>query len=91
MPVLDNNPAMTSIENEMKLREAFSQVLSIPPESITDEVAYEKTEAWDSVAHMALVAAIDIAFNIMMDTDDVLDMSSFGKAKEILQKYGVAV
>jgi hypothetical protein len=36
------------------------------------------------------VAAIDDAFEIMMDTDDVLDMSSFKKAKELLGKYGIA-
>ncbi len=38
---------------------------------------------------MALVAAIDDKFDIMLDTDDVIDMSSFGKAREILTKYGV--
>jgi len=82
---------MAFTENEIRLREAFSRVLSIPADRICDEIAYEATEAWDSVAHMALVAAIDSEFSIMMDTDDVLDMSSYFKAKEILQKYGVAV
>ncbi|MFE5278869.1 hypothetical protein [Bacillus cereus] len=38
---------------------------------------------------MALVAEIDDQFDIMLDTDDVLDLSSFAKAKEILQKYDI--
>ncbi len=38
---------------------------------------------------MALVAALDDAFSIMLDTDDVIDMSSYKKAKEILSKYGI--
>jgi hypothetical protein len=25
----------------------------------------------------------------MMDTDDVIDMSSYGKARQILTKYGI--
>ncbi len=38
---------------------------------------------------MALVAAIESAFDIMLDTDDVIDMSNFAKAREIVTKYGV--
>jgi hypothetical protein len=38
---------------------------------------------------MALVAALDETFDIMLDTDDVIDMSSYGKAREILTKYGI--
>jgi acyl carrier protein len=52
-------------------------------------VEYGKTPGWDSVAHMSLVAEIENSFDIMLDSDDVIDMSSFGKAKEILAKYDV--
>jgi acyl carrier protein len=78
-------------ENEMKLRSAFSQALQLQMSEIHDDIAYEKTKGWDSVAHMALIAAIDSSFDIMMETDDVIDLSSFAKAKEILSKYGVQV
>ena len=33
-----------------------------------------------------MVAAIEDAFDIMMDTDDIIDFSSFEKGKEILEK-----
>jgi acyl carrier protein len=75
--------------NEQKLRTIFAEVLGIPEEQVVDDLQYNSIPEWDSIAHMALVAAIDEAFDIMMDTDDVIDMSSFAKAKEILQKYGV--
>lgn len=45
---------------------------------------YQEVETWDSVGHMALVAAIEDAFDIMMDTDDIIDFSSYEKGKEIL-------
>lgn len=38
---------------------------------------------------MALIAALEDEFDIMIDTDDVIDMSSFAKAREILAKHGV--
>lgn len=52
---------------------------------------YQDIEAWDSVGHMGLISALEDAFDIMMDTDDIIDFNSFEKGKEILAKadYGV--
>jgi len=75
--------------NEQKLRKIFAETLGIDESQVTDELTYNSIPEWDSVAHMALVAEIDDQFDTMLDTDDVLDMSSFAKAKEILAKYGV--
>jgi acyl carrier protein len=38
---------------------------------------------------MSLVAAIEDAFDIMMEMDDIIDLSSYEKGKEILKKYEV--
>ena len=70
-----------------RLKEVFAAALGIDKESVTDELRYNAIEAWDSVAHMSLVAEIEDAFDIMLDTDDIIDMSSFAKAKEIVAKY----
>ena len=55
------------------------------------ELKYQGIEAWDSVGHMNLIAALENEFEIMFDTDDVIDFSSYEKGKEILAKaeYGV--
>ena len=45
---------------------------------------YQQIPNWDSVGHMGLIAAIEDAFDIMMDTDDIIDLSSYEKGKEIL-------
>jgi len=76
--------------NEERLKKAFAAVLSIPIETIGDTLAFKECQTWDSIAHMALVAAIDTEFGTMMETEDIIDMSSFKKAKEILAKYGIA-
>jgi len=39
---------------------------------------------------MALVAALEEQFGIMLDTDDIIDMSSVAKAKELWGKYDVS-
>lgn len=76
--------------NTEKLRVVFAEALDIDVALITDELTYNSIPEWDSVAHMALVTEIDDQFDIMLDTDDVLDMSSFAKAKEILVKYDIS-
>lgn len=76
------------MNNREKLVKAFSDALGVQTEEVTDSLSYGGVE-WNSVGHMALVAAIESAFDIMLDTEDIVNMSSFKKAKEILEKYGV--
>jgi len=77
------------MKNLEKVRLVFSETLKLPPDRIVDDLAYNSVQEWDSVAHMALVAALEEAFDFMFEIDDVLEMSSFAKAQEILKKYGV--
>ena len=74
-----------------KLRTTFAASLDLPIESITDDLQYNTIPQWDSIGHMALIAAIEQAFDILIETDGLIDMSSFLKAKEIVAKYGVVL
>lgn len=70
-----------------KVKAVFVKALGIDESIISDELKYNEIEQWDSVAHMILIGEIEDAFDIMLDTDDIIDMSSFAKAKEIISKY----
>ncbi|MCU4674753.1 acyl carrier protein [Catenovulum sp. 2E275] len=70
-----------------QLKTAFVTALGIEDSEVTDSLAYSEHAKWDSTAHMVLIAEIESQFEIMLDTDDIIDMSSFAKAKEILAKY----
>ena len=50
---------------------------------------FQAIPAWDSVGHMGLVAALEETFDIMLEPDDIVDLSSFAKGKELLGKYGI--
>ena len=73
-----------------KLKNAFGNVLGVRPDGDFESLAYGQTPGWDSVAHMALIAEIETVFDIMLATDDVIGMSSFTKAKEIVSRNGVS-
>ena len=75
--------------NEQKLRTIFAESLGIEESNVTEDLTYNSIPEWDSIAHMALIAEIDDQFDTMLDTEDVLEMSTFAKAKEILAKYDV--
>ena len=54
---------------------------------MTDELTYNTIPQWDSTAHMVLIAELENVFDVMLDTDDIIDLSSVAQAKIILQKY----
>ena len=74
-----------------KLKNAFITALGVSPDGDFDSLAYGQTPGWDSVAHMTLVAELEAAFDIMLSTDDVIGMSSFSKAKEIVARNGATL
>ncbi len=75
--------------NSEKLKKIFADSLGINKEMITADLQYNSIQEWDSVAHMALIAELEENFDIMLDTDDIIDMSSPVKAKLILIKHDV--
>jgi len=78
------------MSNLEKYNKAFMDTFEITEDQLAG-LKYQDIEAWDSVGHMGLIAALEEAFDIMMDTDDIIDLSSYEKGKELLAKeeYGV--
>ncbi len=78
------------MSNLEKYTNVFVETFEVSPEE-AQNLKYQDIEAWDSVGHMGLISALEDEFDIMMDTDDIIDFNSFEKGKEILAKadYGV--
>lgn len=73
---------MTNLE---KYSEVFCKTFEITADKLAG-LKYQDIDAWDSVGHMTLVANLEDAFDIMMETDDIIDLSSYEKGQEILAK-----
>jgi acyl carrier protein len=74
-----------------KLIECFVHTFAIDRGRVVPALAYQSIQEWDSIGHMALVTEIEDQFNVTLDTDDIVGMSSVGKVIEILGKHGVAL
>ena len=71
---------MTNLE---KYAQVFCETLQVSENQLPG-LKYQAVELWDSVGHMSLVAALEDAFDIMMETDDIIDLSTYEKGMEIL-------
>ncbi|HEY6881552.1 MAG TPA: acyl carrier protein [Polyangiales bacterium] len=75
---------------EDRLKKVFTSALGLAADVDPTSLAYAQNPVWDSVAHMQLIGALESEFDIMLETDDVIAMSSFQEAVRIVRKYGVA-
>lgn len=78
------------MSNRNKYDEAFKEALEVTDEQLIG-LAYQDVPAWDSVGHMGLIDAIETAFDIQIDSDDIVDFNSYDKGIEILKKYDVVI
>lgn len=78
---------MTNLE---KYNKVFIENFEVS-ESQLLELAYNSHESWDSVGHMALIADLEESFEIMFDMEDIVDLSTYEKGKEILERYEISI
>ena len=79
---------MTNLE---KYDKAFMTNLKVTKEELPD-LKYRGFAAWDSVAHMDIIADLEDAFDMMMEMKDILDLNSYVHGKDVLREiYGVNI
>jgi acyl carrier protein len=80
-----------TLTNKQRYDKVFMDALNLRPEDINDALIYNSVAAWDSVGHMSMMAALEAEFDIMLETDDIIDFSTYRKGMEILAKYDIAL
>lgn len=66
--------------------EIFKELFSVPDDIDKELLIYNEYEGWDSIGHMTLVGELENKFDCMLEMDDILDMSSFNKIVEIMER-----
>lgn len=77
---------MTNIE---KYKKSFLESLSIEKDVFNENLKYNDIPEWDSIGHMTLMSSLEDVFKITLETDDIVDFSSYKKGLEILKKYNL--
>ena len=77
------------MNNKNKYQDIFIKSLSINSNKFNENMKYNEIPEWDSIGHMTLMSGLEEGFNITMDTDDIVEFSSFKKGITILKKYKI--
>ena len=77
---------MTNLE---KLESIFCEVFSVETSSLSSNFDKNTVENWDSVHQLYLTTALEDEFDIMLDAEDILDITSFENVKKIIRKYEI--
>ena len=77
------------MNNKQKYQNIFVKSLSIETGKFNENIKYNEIPEWDSIGHMTLMSGLEEGFSITMETDDIIDFSSFKKGLETLVKYKV--
>lgn len=67
-----------------KLNKIFSRILELDESKISDDLSINNVPSWDSINQMALIAAIEEDFEIELTFDEISDMTSVKKIKDIV-------
>ena len=77
------------MKNKNKYIEVFIKSFSLDKKKFNEKIKYQDIPEWDSIGHMTMISNLEEAFKISIDTDDIIDFSSFKKGMQILKKYKV--
>ncbi len=79
------------MSNLESYKSAFVEGLGIDESKVEETLKYNDIPEWDSIGHMTLISNLEEKFKITIETDDIVDFSSFEKGKEILSKYKIKI
>lgn len=77
------------MKNKKKYIDIFIKSLSIDKKKFNEKLKYNDIPEWDSIGHMTLMSELEEGFKISIETDDIIDFSSFKKGIQILKKYKI--
>ena len=79
------------MSNKKKYQDIFIKSLAMDSKKFDENIKYNEIPEWDSIGHMTLISGLEEGFTISMETDDIIDFSSFKKGMNILKKYNVEI
>jgi len=69
-----------------EIKKIFSKSLRLPINKITNKLSYVKSDKWDSLNHMSIVAQIEKKYKIHLKMKDIIAMETFEKSIKIVKK-----
>lgn len=79
------------MDNLEKYNRVFTEVFSVTEDKLDESFNNQYVEGWDSVRQLSLTTALEDAFDIMLDAEDIMGFTSYQEGKSILSKYDILI
>jgi len=74
------------MSNDSKIQEILETVLELDPSEYSEDISTENNEKWDSIKHLLLISTIEEEFQINLNDEDLLNLTSFQSIKKRLEE-----
>jgi acyl carrier protein len=71
-------------------RGLLAQALEVSADSLSDDTSMNSSEAWDSLAHIRVIAAIENHLGGELDTMEILEIEQLSDIAAILERHSAA-
>lgn len=75
------------MNNKERYDRIVNEIFELNGMPINESMTRGNTEKWNSLLHLTFVSAIEDEFEIMLDTQDILNLTSYSAGLEIIDKY----
>lgn len=70
-----------------KIRRIVAAVLRIPAADLDENAALGKTERWDSLAQLDILASMEQEFGVVIEPDEALDLTTLASLISHIEKH----
>ncbi len=77
------------MSNKEQYNQAFVRVFNVEKSVLNADFTFMKVEKWDSMTHLALISELEAAFDVIFETEDILNFGGYTNGMKILSRYGV--
>jgi len=65
----------------------IANVLAVDPKTLTPETKLNAFDRWNSLAHIEIIVAIEEEFQIQLNQDEIVEMTSIAAIAEVLARH----
>jgi len=77
------------MNNLEKYNQAFIEVFGVEESALGSNFNKDSVDGWDSVHQLNIIALLEESFDIMLDPEDIMELTSYEKGMELMAKYEV--
>ena len=77
--------------NLEKYKSLLAEVFDTDVANVKEDFSKETVDNRDSIHQLNIIAVLEETFDVMLDPEDIVELTSYEKGIEILKKYDVEI